>query len=378
MGETRIKKILVATPLYPPEIGGPATYARMLEKELPAHHIELEILPFGKVRHLPKIIRHIAYIKLLLGRSKHFDIVYSLDPVSVGVPIMIASFITRKRYILRVAGDYAWEQGQQHFGVTDLLDEYIEHKRNYPFMVRLFAWLQSKVAARALHIIVPSKYMKGIVSKWGITTSKISVVYSALSPLKVEGTRDKIRKKLSYRRTVIISAGRLVPWKGFLTLLEVVAELQSDISFVIAGDGPERGVLEERAKELGINNRVSFEGILSREKLGEAIKGADVFVLNTAYEGLSHQLLEVMDLGVPIVTTNVGGNPELIEDGVSGILVPFDDKEALVSAILRVLQNVRLRERMVQNARLATKRFDQKVVAGELATFLNKKVWNHV
>ena len=110
------KKILIATGLYPPDIGGPATYVCMLEKELPAHGIECVTVPFTHVRHLPKIVRHVVYFWKLVKEARAMDAVYAQDPVSVGVPALLVSFIFRKPFLIRLGGDYAWEQGQQRFG----------------------------------------------------------------------------------------------------------------------------------------------------------------------------------------------------------------------------------------------------------------------
>ena len=81
-----MKKVLIATGLYPPEIGGPATYTKLLETRLPEYGFEISVLPFSSVRHLPKIIRHAAYFLKCLSRARAADIVFAQDPVSVGLP----------------------------------------------------------------------------------------------------------------------------------------------------------------------------------------------------------------------------------------------------------------------------------------------------
>src|SRR5882757_11201743 len=104
-------KILLATPLYPPDSGGPSTYAKMLADELPKRGIEVTLLKFSEVRHLPPGVRHIAYFLKCISRARGVDAVYALDPVSVGVPASFAAKVLGKKFILRVPGDYAWEQG---------------------------------------------------------------------------------------------------------------------------------------------------------------------------------------------------------------------------------------------------------------------------
>lgn len=370
-------KLLITTGLYPPDIGGPATYSKMLEETLHAHAIDLVVIPFGKVRHLPKVIRHFAFFFLLLKEVWHADIVYALDPMSVGVPARVVAFLARKQFIIRLGGDYAWEQGQQRFGVTQSLDEYTHTPQKNAWQVRLLASVQTRIVKSAQFVILPSEYLKSIVKTWGIDDEKIRVIYSALFPLEVVGSKEVIRQQLSYEGVVIVSVGRLVPWKGFDKLIEAIAILKNDIpdiSLVIIGDGPEYNTLLAKIQECHVEGRVRLVGRLSKDALGAAIKGADVFVLNTAYEGLSHQLLEVMDIGVPIVTTNIGGNPELITDGISGTLVEVGDTEELAKAIMHLVANEQTRVRLSQNARLRTQDFTQEAVVEKFATFLHTEV----
>jgi len=368
-----MQKIIVATPLFPPEIGGPATYAHMLQEELPKHGFEVEILPFTTARRWPKLIRHFVYYQQLKQKTKSADLVYALDSVSVGLPAVLAARRNHKPFLLRVPGDYAWEQGQVRFGVKDNLDVFIQRRHRYPVVVRVLSSIQSWVAKKAQLIIVPSEYMKGVVTTWGVHPANIFPVYSALFPLPVEQGKIELRKSLDYNGTVLVSAGRLVPWKGFITLIEILPELRKrvkDANLVIIGEGPDGARLKARAQELNMSAHIRFVPRQAKHALGAAIVASDVFVLNTSYEGLSHQLLEVMALGVPIVTTNVGGNSELIKDTVNGILVPYDDKDELIRGIERAATHEAFRDNLIRNARLRVKDFEKEKVVKDLVTIL--------
>lgn len=369
-------KVLIATGLYPPEIGGPATYTTMLEEHLREHDIAVHVVPFGWVRRYPKLVRHAAYAWKVYRESKDVDCIYALDPVSVGVPALIANWFRKRPFYLRVAGDYAWEQGQQRWGVTETLDDFVHGNSHKPIFVRLLVRVERFVALRAKRVVVPSEYMKGIVAAWGVPEEQIVRIYSALFPLMVNATRDELRTQLEYDGLVITTAARLVPWKGMQRLIDalvVVRREVADASLVIVGDGPLRAELERHASEQGVVDAVRFVGRKTRESLGAVIKASDVFVLNTAYEGFSHQLLEVMDLGVPIVTTPVGGNVELIEDGVTGLLVPYNDAEELAHAIVRAGTHDTLRQNLTQHARAHVKHFTQERVTEELATLFKEE-----
>ncbi len=330
-------KILLATPLYPPEIGGPATHAEILVRAFPKEGIEVVLLPFSRVRSLPKIVRHVAYLFLALRHARGVDAVYALDPVSVGVPAFLAAKLLGKRFILRVPGDYAWEQGQQRFGVTKMLDAFVL-AHDLPLKVRILQKIQSYVARSAETVIVPSTYLGGIVRAWGVHAEHVVTVYSSVTvpglPPKAEA-----RARVGIRAPYVLTAGRLVPWKGFEALIRSVENSSTKPQLGIAGDGPDHAKLEGLIAERHMQSEARLLGSLTHKDLMLHIAAADVFVLNTGYEGLSHQLIEVMLAGVPIITTPVGGNAELITDRKSGLLVPYNDEEKIASAIDTILGN---------------------------------------
>ena len=366
-------KLVVATGLYAPEIGGPATYTALLERHLPKHGIELTVLPFSTVRWYPKIIRHFAYTLRLIRLSRGADAFYALDAVSVGLPVRIAAWITCTPYLLRVPGEYAWEQGTTRFGIAVTLDEF-QHLTSVPFPVRVLRGIERSVARHARHVIVPSEYLGRIVGGWGVPRERITRIYSALEPTGPSESRDALRTKFGYRGFVISSAGRLVPWKGMETLLVVLKELHTkgvSATFDIIGDGVCRRELERKAADVGVQAYVTFHGALSREVLTARISASDVFVLNTGYEGLSHQLLEVMHLGVPIVTTPVGGNTELIADRDTGLLVQPNDVDGFVAALTELIDHPELGRSLSARARSRVAAFHEDVVTKELVTLLH-------
>lgn len=331
-------RIVIATPLYPPEIGGPATYAKIVEDGLPGKGIGVELVKFSDVRHLPKVIRHYAYYRRVLAAARGADAVLALDPVSVGLPAMFAAKRVGKPLIVKVVGDYAWEQGRQRFGITQNLDEFVRNTR-VPFPVRVLRRIQTRVARSAARIIVPSEYLKGIVAAWGVPEEKIAVIYNGIELPKHIPVVEKREGEF-----LIVSAGRRVPWKGFEEI-ERVAEGHPDWRVYIAS------------------------GLPREETLGW-MKAADVFVLNSRYEGLSHMLIEALMLGMPIVATKVGGNPEVITDGESGLLIPAGDAATLERTIARVLSDGELRARLSARAKESAKRFSIETMLSATARLL--------
>lgn len=369
-------KLLIATGLYAPEIGGPATYTVFLEKHLERHGVAYEVLPYSVVRGYPKIIRHFAYLIKLMLRSHGVTAFYALDTVSVGLPVCVASFLVRKPYLLRVPGDYAWEQGQQRYGVTASLDTFQSIER-CALPVRVLVFTQRLVAQRALHIVVPSEYMKGIVAGWGVGAERITRIYSVLKEVAVTESRETLREKFGYHDFVVTTAGRLVPWKGMRVLIDVVAFMRArgvPITLEIIGDGVCKDELIVHVRKLGAEAYVHLRGMVSREELARRITASDAFVLNTAYEGLSHQLLEVMSLGVPIVTTPVGGNVELIKGGETGIFIPHDNEEKIQGALQRLYEEPQSGKALAERARTTLGMFREDIVIEEFVTLL-KTLW---
>jgi len=370
-------RVLVAAGLYPPDIGGPATYAAMIEKELALNGIAVTVLPYRSVRSLPKVFRHLVYTCKLWYAAGAADCIYALDPVSVGLPALIVSKLRRRPLLLRLGGDYAWEQGQQRFGITDTLDVYTAASQSAPWRVRLLQAIQSIVARQAKAVVVPSQYLARIVSTWGVKAERMHVIYSALTPLPTTMGKETARRHFGWEGFVVVTAARLTPWKGVATLIDVVAGLQAGgvpALLIVAGDGKEREALETKVQQKELEPSVHFLGLLSKTELGNVLQAADAFILNTAYEGLSHQLLEVMASGVPIVTTDVGGNPELIHHKENGLLVAYNDEVALEHALASLARDQTEGERLAKNAAASLAKFSEAATLTSLISLINTYV----
>ncbi len=362
-------KVLVTTGLYPPEIGGPATYSRLLELELPKRGVAVEVLAYRSVRSWPNGIRQFIYFINTLRAAKGADCIYAMDTASVGFPSALAAMILKKKFLVRVPGDHAWEQGTQRFGVSGFLDDFPKWDSSWPLWLKIIRTAQLFVIRRAEKIVVPSEYLKKIVESWGVQKSKIVTIYNGVAVPDV-GNRDVLRGLLNFNDTYIISVGRLVPWKGFDALIRVFSRLvkrEKKLRLMIVGDGPEKSRLEKTVSDLKLGERVIFSGKLEHDVLLRYIKAADVFVLNTSYEGLSHLVLEAMSLGVPVVTTNVGGNPEVIRDNIDGYLVEPNDQSALQSRITTLLESESVRGRIVGAAHVRMSAFtDEATIEGNV------------
>ncbi|OGF91545.1 hypothetical protein A3H04_02665 [Candidatus Giovannonibacteria bacterium RIFCSPLOWO2_12_FULL_43_11c] len=319
-------KILIATGIYPPDVGGPATYSALLIKEFPKRGVQAKILSFGWVRGYPKILRHFIYFLRVIKLGRDCDIIYAQDPVSVGLPAILASKLLGKKFVIKIVGDYAWEQGIQRFGVKELLDEFLDKK--YGFAVEFLKKIERYVARNSNAVIVPSNYLAQVLGKWGVGLGKISVIYNTVFVPASPRNRAK--------ENILFSAGRNVPWKGFAILLE-----------------------------LNIPNAKIITGNFPKEEYEKFLSSCAIFLLNTGYEGFSHQILEAMSLGLPIITTNAGGNKEIVENEKNALVVEYNNKEAWTHAITRLLGDENLQKKLSEGARATAQKFLQKDMVGE-------------
>jgi len=282
------KKIVLAAGIFPPDIGGPATYVKTVAQELAQAGYKVVVITYAslperdfkeesvdfrviKVSRTKNLLsRYFKYFLAVWRQAREADIVYLQDTVSAGVPAALACYLRAKRYILKVVGDYAWEQGRQRFGVRENLDEF--QKKKYSWRVEVFRRLQRWVTKQAQLVIVPSQYLKNIVTGWGVADGKVKVIYNAVAPPPANFSRQQVRSDLGLSEDdfVVISVGRLVPWKGFRVLLDLTPALAKEIAsfkLIIIGDGPEREKLKVQSEKLKVKSQILFTGQLPQEKL---------------------------------------------------------------------------------------------------------------
>src|SRR5699024_8954483 len=137
----------------------------------------------------------------------------------------------------------------------------------------------------------------------------------------------------------IISVGRLTEAKDHVNLLKAMKILKDKLNsqgmempeLLIVGDGELKEQIKSLSFSLNINNNVKFLGI--REDISELLAKSDIYVMSSAWEGLSISLIEALASGIPIVATDAGSNNEIIENGVNGVIVPIKDSEALANSL---------------------------------------------
>lgn len=174
-------------------------------------------------------------------------------------------------------------------------------------------------------VVVPSHALARFLTAHGFPAARLHVI-----PSGVEVRRREPRSRQG--PLVVGAAGRLEYWKGFDLLIEACAGVEQPLRLELFGEGDLRGPLERQAARLGLETR--FHGEV--ENLPERLEQIDVFVLPSRADNLPIVVLEAMANGLPVVAARVGGVPELVEDGVTGLLVEPEDVGALAGAIAAI------------------------------------------
>lgn len=202
--------------------------------------------------------------------------------------------------------------------------------------------LAERLLARGTHAVVASaQAVKAhYVRQVAVEPARVEVIYNAVdwAQLRTTASRAELRRRLSLPEDALVAGviARLTEQKGHVDLLEAVARTPGlgDLFLVVVGDGPLRSVLEARAQALGLSSRVRFLG--ARRDLGDLLSAMDLFVLPSLWEGVPLALVLAMGAGLPVIAAAVGGIPEVVTDGATGVLVPPADGSALGLALARL------------------------------------------
>jgi glycosyltransferase involved in cell wall biosynthesis len=348
-------RICLPTGIFPPDIGGPASYVPRIVRALTerGHAVEVitlsdapqddEQYPFA-VRRIPRgmtrLLRMARTIARITQAARRAEVIYANG---LFIEAVLARALVRRPLVMKVVGDWAWERATLNHRTSDSVEDFQrrrQHARDEA-VKRLRAW----VTRRASRVIVPSRYLADIVAGWGVARERIDVVYNApdLAP-------ERHVELAPHAGKTIAVVGRLVPHKGIGPLLRAAGTIP-DVRVIVAGDGPLRDALEGESGRLGLQSRVLFLGSVSREQVAGLLRQSNLLVLNSTYEGLPHVVLEAFVAETPVLATRVGGTPEVVEHGVSGWLIPSEDEAELGRAMRMLLEDPALCNRLREGGR---------------------------
>jgi glycogen(starch) synthase len=226
----------------------------------------------------------------------------------------------------------------------------------------LGGWIEGwgERSADAVLAITP-RLARQLVSE-GVEEDRVHVVPPGVTPALFARPCEDPFPGIGRPRVVFV--GRLAPQKGVRTLVEAARLLKTPgVKVLLVGDGPQRSMLEREVRRLGVGDVVHLFGFVSHDRVPTVLTHADLLVLPSLYEELGTILLEAMWVGLPIVASRTGGIPDVIDDGVNGLLVVPGDPGALARAIDRLLAEPDLARRLGEAARERARDYDWGVLA---------------
>lgn len=362
-------RIFIASGIFHPDSGGPATYLYRLLPELQARGHTVRALTFGDTTPhdsgYPYLLTRVSLKQSLLTRRRQYLTAYRTGIAdsdliylnSLGLPHGGDRAYPR---VLKVVGDLAWERAVNRGWIPPDTDiDHFQRQRYSP----LVEWLKLSRAWEVRHVdrvIVPSQYLRQMVIGWGAPSDRVQVIYNALDSERYAPhlSRDAARIQLGLppNAPILLSAARLTAWKGVDFLLDALSNCPG-YHLLVAGDGPMHSGLQTRAERLGIADRAHFLGKVPHTQMAVYMRAADYFVLYSGYEGLSHVILEALAAGTPVIASARGGNPELVTDGVNGLLVPHPKLSALIEALQHAFA-AGVREPLSAGVRQGLNKFD--------------------
>ena len=344
-------KILITVGIYPPDIGGPASFVPKIAKLLMENNIDVTIICLTDKKIVDKekfVVKRIIRRQNLLFRwvKTIFSIIrhgYNAEVIFVnGLPMesYIANIFLRKNLIRKVVGDWAWERGRNKGLIDESFDEFQSNSHNLHLEIAKFS--RGWTATKADLIITPSNHLKNVVKSWGVKENSIKVIYNGTklknkpNPI-VDQPNDYLK---------LITVGRLAPWKNIDIIIEALSDYKKanqNFIFYIVGSGPEEIKLKKLVNNLDLENFVTFTGQLQKDDLNCYLQKSNIYIQASSYEGLPHVILEAMSHNLSIISTPIGGTNEVIQDGKNGWVWELENNfKPNKNNLIEILNNLKL------------------------------------
>ena len=356
-------KILITVGIFPPDIGGPASFVPKIANLLSKSGNEVTVIcltdeyqldkeNYKIVRILRKQNLVIRWFKTIFQIFKHglkSDIIFVN-----GLPMEshIANLLIRKKLYRKIVGDWAWERGMNRKLIDESFDDFQKNKHGLHLELAKFS--RGWTATKAYLVITPSNHLKKIVKNWGVSDEKIKVIYNGTILDKTKREDNQI----GHDKLKFITVGRLAPWKNIDIMLETFAiykRLNNNFIFYIVGSGPEEESLKELTKNLDLEKEVVFTGQLDKQSLSQFYEKSNIYIQGSSYEGLPHVILEAISHNLSIISTPIGGTNEVLMNGRNGWIWQLHnsfkpEKEDLLYIIQELANNIEKDSLLKKNA----------------------------
>jgi glycosyltransferase involved in cell wall biosynthesis len=306
-------------------------------------------------RSLPPGVRHAEGVRLVRGRARRADVVYTTGMFGRS---SAGALIARTPFVVKLTADPAYERARRWRLWHGSLDEF---QRSPPLTTLPLRLARDADVRRAAHVITPSSYLRELALGWGVEPERATVLPNPAPPVPELRARDELRAELGLDGPTLAFAGRLTAQKSLDAGIE--AARRAGVALVVAGDGPDRAALER----LG---HARFVGPLPRQRVLELFRAADASLLSSSWENFPHTVVEALAVGTPVIATRTGGVAEVVREGENGLVVEPGDVDALTGAIERFFADAALAERLRANAAASVADYGPDSVYGRLEEIL--------
>lgn len=336
--------ILITVGIFPPDIGGPASFVPKISNflienghnvkiiclsEVSNNHIEdnLDVIRIRRSNSLP--IRWLKTIYQIVKNGRNSDLIFVNG---LGVESAIAALMLKKKLIRKIVGDPVWERAYNQKKTSESFDEFQNNKHS--FLIEVQKLLRNWSVNSAEVVITPSDHLKNFVSELGFN-NEILKINNGVDITDIK--RTNVHK--ADINLLIIS--RLVIQKNINIVIEAMELLDNkNVKLSIIGEGGEFNKLKGVIHELNLQNRVQLLGKIDNNRISQFLLTADIFIQASDYEGLPHSVLEAINNEVPILSTEVGGCKDLLNDGERGFIIPIPpDKKIIAENINFIIKN---------------------------------------
>ena len=356
-------RVVMLSNSFPPDVGGIQAHVSNLAQTLARQGHQLKIVTVR--RNKAERVRD-TFAGLDVTRVPQLNLPKTLTTqyLAISTALLIAMRIRGQADVVHY--HTFWPDAFTAFVINKFVPTvYTAHESRFLIMAeqpQSRRWL--KLALRPFQgVIAPSTELLEVTRELGVSSDKSVFIANAVDARKfpADAARGVVRARygIPADHSLILCPRRLVSKNGVEFLIEslpFICRRLKNVSVLIAGDGPERDRLEGRVRELGLQDSVIFAGNQDNDELPAFYADADIVAIPSLKEATSIAGLEAMSSARAVVATRVGGLPEIIEDEVTGLLVPPRDPEALALAIIRLLESPDLRKQLGQAARARVER----------------------
>lgn len=304
-------KILIATGIFEPESGGPATLSAGLARKLTEAGHQVTVLTYANqvldtaqypfklvsVVRKGKLSNRIRLFRAARSLVRDVDVIYTFDWFAVGFPLALAARMAHKPYIVRVGGDYLWEQKYLESGAPPMtLKEFYEKRLHRRLSYRPVFFAISWVLRGAQHVVFNSDQLRELCDNaYGLSRS--SVIWTPMP--------ENLTKVAGSVRLEFIFWGRMIVMKNLDTLLRAfaIARIPHSYTLTLIGDGPQKEALMNWVLKLGLQGRVHFEPAMPRDKVLARVAEARLFILPSWTDISPNQACEALAIGLPSLIT---------------------------------------------------------------------------